>query len=111
MIHALGLGVIGFKILVAQRPCGRDAVLMFQDAKILFAQTVEGRAVKLGRAADEVVHAGLESLAVLVAPGVLRCVAVCDEDFRGGPVFRLAREPAAALEDEDAFSGGSQVTG
>ena len=111
MIHALGFGVVGFKILVAQRPCGRDAILMFDDAEILLAQPVESGAVELGRAADEVMDAGLESLAVLVAPGVLRCVAVCDEDFGGGPVFRLAREPAAALEDEDAFAGGSEVTG
>jgi hypothetical protein len=72
MIHALGLGVVGFEILVAQRPCGGDAVVVFQDAEILLAQAVESRAVELGCAADEVVDAGLERLAVLVALAACR---------------------------------------
>ena len=104
MIHLLGLRVVGLEILVAERPGGRDAVVVFQDAEVLFAQAVERGAVELRGAADEVVHAGLEFVPVLVAPEVLRGVAVRDENLGGRPVLGLAGQPAAAFEDEDAFA-------
>ena len=80
-------------------------------AEVLAAQAVERSPVELRLAADVVVDAGRETLAVLVVPGVLRDVAVLDEDLVGVPVLDLAREPVAAFEDEDPLAGRCQVSG
>ena len=74
-------------------------------------QAVERGAVELGRAADEVVDLRLERLPVRVVPGVRRDVAVVDEDVLREPVLRLAREPVAALEQQDALARGREVPG
>ena len=79
-------------------------------AEVLLAEAVERRAVELRRPADEVVDLRLERLALLVVPGVLRDVAVVDEDVGGIPVLRFARKPVAALEQEDALTRGREVT-
>jgi hypothetical protein len=51
------------------------------------------------------VHLRLERLPVSPSiHGVRRDVAVVDEDVGGGPVLRLAREPVAALEQQDALA-------
>ena len=74
------------------------------------AQPVQRGAVELGGAADEVVHLRLERLAVAVVPGVRRDVAVVDEHLVREPVLRLARQPAAALEQQDPLARGRQAT-
>src|SRR5262249_39455568 len=76
---------------------------------ILFAQTVQGRTVHLGGAADAIVHARLERLAVLVVPGVFGYITVLDEHLFGVPVLRFARHPAAAFEQQDLLAGRCQV--
>ena len=50
-------------------------------------------------------------LPLVVVPGVLGHVAVVDEDVVRGPVRRLAREPVAALQQEDPLPRGGEVTG
>ena len=91
VVHLLGLGVVRLELVVADRPGGRDAVLMLPLAEVFLAQPIEGGAVHLGRAADEIVDARLKRLAVLVAPDVGRDVAILDEHLLGDPVLRLAR--------------------
>ena len=84
--------------------------MVLELAEVLLAQAVERRAVQLGRAADEVVHLRLERLCrVGVVPGVRRDVATVDEHVVHVPVLRLAREPVAALEQQDALARRSQV--
>ena len=78
-------------------------------AEVLFAHPVQRRAVELGGAADVVVHLRLEGLAVGVVPGVRRDVAIVDEHVPGGPVLRLARQPVAALEQQDPLARGSEM--
>src|SRR6516225_2936845 len=78
-------------------------------AEVLLAKPIESGAVELRGAADVVVHLWLEGLAARVIPGVRRYVAVLDENVRRVPILRLAREPIAALEQEDALARGSQV--
>ena len=73
-------------------------------AEVLLAQPVERRAVELRRAADEVVDLRLERLALLVVPRVRRDVAVVDEHVLREPVLRLARQPVAALEQQDPLA-------
>jgi hypothetical protein len=109
LVELLGLGVVRLDLVVGDRPGGRDAIVVAKLAEILGAQAVERRSVELGRATDEVVHLWLERLAVGVVPGVGRDVAVLDEHVLGEPVLRLAREPVAALEKQDALARGSEL--
>jgi hypothetical protein len=78
-------------------------------AEVLLAEPIERRAVELRRPADVVVHAGLERCAVPVVPRVLRDVAVVDEHRLREPVLELSRQPAAALEEQDALARGCEV--
>jgi hypothetical protein len=73
-------------------------------AEILSPQPVERGAEHLGGAADEVMHLRLKGVAVPIVPSVGRDVAVVHEHRRRVPVLRLALEPIAALENEDALS-------
>ena len=110
LVELLGQRVVGLHLVVADRPRRRDAVVVLQLAEVLLAQAVERRAVELRRAADEVVHLRLERLCrVRVVPGVRRDVAVVDEHVVHVPVLRLAREPVAALEQQDALARRSEV--
>ena len=109
LVELLRQRVVRLDLLVLDRPGRRDAAGMLELAEVLLAEAVERRPVELGRPADEVVDLRLERRVLLVVPGVLGHVAVVDEDVVGGPVRRLAREPVAALEEEDLLAGGSQV--
>ncbi len=110
VVHLLGLGVVGLHLFVREGPGRRDTVVVPNLAEVFPAQAVERSAVHLGGAADEVVDAGLEGLAVPVVPRLRGDVAVLHEDLFGHPVLRLARQPPAALEEQDAFAGRGQVT-
>ena len=111
LVELLGQRVVRLDLVVGDRPRGRDAVVVAELAEVLLAQPVERRAVQLGRAADEVVDTGLERLALVVVPGVGRDVAVVHEHVVGRPVLRLAREPVAALEQQDPLAGRREVAG
>ena len=56
LVELLGQRVVRLHLLVGDRPCGRDAIVVAQLAEVLLAQAVERRAVELGGAPDEVVH-------------------------------------------------------
>ena len=84
---------------------------MLELAEVLLAQAVERRAIELRGAADEVVDLRLERRAGAVLPRIGRDVAVLDEDLAGGPVLRLARQPIASLEQQDALAGRREVRG
>ena len=60
LVELLGLRVVRLELVVGDRPGRRDAVVVAELAEILAPQPVEGGAVDLGRAADEVVDLGLE---------------------------------------------------
>ena len=74
-------------------------------------EPVQGGAVELRLAAHVVVDARRERLALVVVPGVLGDVAVLDEDLVGVPVLDLARQPVAALEEEDPEARRGEVPG
>src|SRR5262249_55823478 len=72
-------------------------------AEVALAEAEEDRAVDLGVAADEVLRMRPERDAVLVVPALGRDVALLAEDLAGIPVLGLAREVAAAFEQQDAL--------
>ena len=111
LVELLGFGVVGFHLVVADWPGGRDTVMMAQFAEIFLALAVERSSVELGCAANAIVHLGLKSLAFFIVPGVRRDIAILDEDSFAIPVLQLARQPVTTLEQQDAFARWRQVTG
>src|SRR6266700_729008 len=55
--------------------------------------------------------AGMKRLAVLVAPGLVRLVALAGEDGLAAPVLPLARQIVAPLEDQDALARWREPVG
>ena len=97
MIKILRFGVVGLKVLVAQRPGPGYAVVMDDFAEVLLAQAQQGGAVELGIAAHVVLDARVERTAFLVDPGFPGLVLVIDEDGGGVPIVSLARQVTAAF--------------
>src|SRR5262245_58930558 len=79
--------------------------------EILLPQPEERGAVELRVAADVVVRVGMERLAVLVLPDLLRVVLGLDVHGARAPVVLLAPDVVAPFEQEDAFSGWRDVIG
>ena len=67
LVELLRLRVVRLHLVVADRPGRGDAVVVAQLAEVLRAQAVQRRAVELRGTADEVVHLGLEGLAVVAS--------------------------------------------
>ena len=105
LVQLFGLGVVRLQHVVVDRPRRRDPAVVLELAEVALSQPVQGSAVELGRSAHEVVDLGLERLAVLVVPRVRGDVPVVDEDRLGVPVLHLARQPVAALQDQDPLPG------
>src|SRR6266702_1030234 len=84
---------------------------MAQLAEVALAQPEQRGAVELRVAPDVVVRVRMEFLAVLVPPLFLRAVAALEHDRLSVPVLLLARHVVAALEQQDAFAGGSEAVG
>ena len=108
LVEVLGLGVVGLEHVVPDRPGRRDPIVVLQFPEVPLAQSIERRAVELGRPADGVVDLRLECLAVLVVPGVIRDVAVVHEHRSRVPVLGLAGQPVAAFEDQHPLPGRCQ---
>src|SRR5919198_1846744 len=77
---------------------------MLDGLEVALAEAEQDRAVDLRVAADEVLRVRPERLAVLVVPALGGDVALAAEDLLGVPVLGLAREVAAALEQQDALA-------
>jgi hypothetical protein len=108
LVQLLGPGVPRFEVVVGQRPGRGDPVDVLELTEITGAQPVQGRAVQLGGPADEVVHLGLERLAVTVEPSVLGDVLPVHEHRLGVPVVRLAGQEVAAFQQQDPLARGGQ---
>ena len=111
MIKPLRLGVVGRQVLVGERPGRRDPVGVPHNPEIALAQPQQHRAVHFRIAADPVVYAGMERLAVFIVPGLVRLIAFAGEDRFAAPVLPFARQIVAALEDQDALAGGGEPVG
>src|SRR5262249_6789192 len=97
-IELLGFRIVGFHLVVADRPGGRGAIVMTQFGEIFLALAIQRCAVELGRPANEIVDLRLERLAVFIVPGIWGDIAILDEYLFNIPVLRLTRQPVAALK-------------
>ncbi len=109
LVQLLGARVERLELVVGDRPRRRNAVVVADLTEVLGTEPVEGCAVELGRAADEVVDLRLERCPAAVVPRVLRHVAVVDEHVLRKPVRRLARQPIATLEEQDPLARRSKL--
>jgi hypothetical protein len=104
-----GTAVVGFEVSVGERPCGRDAAFVVDDAEVLGTEAEEGSAIDLGLTADEVGLLRMERLIVFVEPNIFGVVAIVEEDGGGIPVEFFLRKKRATLKDEDALASLSQI--
>ena len=104
LVQLLGRRVPRLEVVVGQRPGRGDPVDVLDLAEVLGPQPVQGRAVHLGGPADEVVHLGLERLAVPVEPGVLGDVLARHEHRLGVPVVHLAGQEIAPFQQQDPLA-------
>ena len=111
LVKRLGLGVIGGKVAILQRPFGRDAALVFDSLKVAFAQAKHRTAVDLGVAADIIAGAGTKFLSVLVPPQLCRVVALFLKHLGRIPVLLLARDEAASFQNKDSLSARGKTAG
>jgi hypothetical protein len=108
-VEPLGLGVVGLEVGVADRPRGGDAAVVLDLLEVALAKAEQRSAVDLGAAADEVLGVRSERDAVLVVPALGGDVSLAAEYLFGVPVLALAREVAAALEQEDLLARGREA--
>ena len=108
VVEALGRGVVGLHVLVADRPGRRHPAPVLDLAEVLTAKPEERGPVELGVAAHVVVGVGVERLAVAVAPDLLGLVPALEVHRPRAPVGPLARHVVAALEDQDALTPSRQ---
>lgn len=97
----LGLVVIECHLVIGDRPGERDAALVLQRAEIPLAQAEHRSAIEFGRAADIVIHARIEGIAVTVQPAVASLVFLIEEYGLDVPVRILARNEIAAFQHQD----------
>src|SRR5215831_8963648 len=110
LVHLLGLHIIRFHVVVADRPGRRDPVVFAEFPEVLTAQPVEGSAVHLGGAANEVMDLWLEWSPAAIVPSVCRDISVVDEYGLGIPVEGLTLQPVAAFYYQDTFPSRGQLT-
>src|SRR5437667_8811976 len=109
LVQVFRLSVVRLQIVVADRPCGRNAAVVAQLAEVFLAKAEQCRAVKLGVSANVVVGVRMQVLAVLVEPGLLSVVMAFHVHELRVPVRLFARDEVAAFEDEDSFAGRRQM--
>src|ERR1051325_6994426 len=84
---------------------------MLQLAEVFFAQAEQRRAIELRVAAYVVVGVRMKRRTILVVPSFLGVVLGFQVDGARAPVVLFARHVVAALQEQDAKAGGSQVVG
>ncbi len=88
-VDFLGAAVVGLQLVIRDGPGRRRAAFVLDSAEVLATQARQRRSIHLGVAADEVVNAGLERLAVRVVPVFIGLVPLLVEDSAWLPVLRL----------------------
>jgi hypothetical protein len=109
LIQLFGLRIVRLQLVVLDGPSWRNAILVLPFGEVFGSQTIERRTVHFGGAADKVMHPRLKRLAMLVAPNIGRNIPIVDEHFFGRPIFGLAPQPIATLEDQDSLPRGSEM--
>src|SRR6185369_9742369 len=111
LVEVLGLQVVRLELLVADRPCGRDASVVPELAEVLLPEPEQRRAIELRVPAHGVVGVRMERVSLPVVPDLLRLVPALDVDPSRVPVGLLPRDVVAPLQKENALPGGRKSMG
>src|ERR1700757_1850474 len=111
VIQALSLPVIGFEVVIGNRPSWRDATEVPDLAKILATQAKQGCAVKFCVTTDVIIRMRMKRIAVFVPPLFPRLVLCFYVDGVRVPIRLFATYVAAAFENEDFLAGWSEGIG
>src|SRR5262249_47761026 len=109
LIEVFGLGVVGLQVFIGDRPGWRYPVVVLEFTEIFLAHAKQRCTIELRRAAHEVIRPWLKGSTAVVVPGVLRDIAVLEEDYVDIPVLFLTRQKGAALQEQNAFARGCQT--
>src|SRR6266496_2539495 len=109
MIDSFSLCVIRLQFIIRKWPRRREATVMFDFAKVLFAETEQRRAIKLGVATDIIIGVWMQLAAVRVAPKFFRVVAATCIHLQGIPILFLARNKWPALEQKNLLAARGQM--
>jgi hypothetical protein len=110
-VEPLGLGVVRLEVAVGDGPGWGDAAVVLDLLEVALAQAEQDPAVDLGVAANEVVGVRAERDPVLVIPPFGGDIALVVEDLARVPVLALARQVAAALEQQDLLARRCESVG
>src|SRR5690242_3439993 len=100
--QTFGLCIPRLELCIADRPRGREAVGVLDRLEVAHAKAEHRGAEKLRVTTHIVELAGAKRLGLRVVPGVVRAIALLDEDRFRVPVLRLARQALAALQYQNA---------
>ena len=103
-VDPLRFCIVGFQIVIADWPRGRDAAFVLERTKILASEPGQGSAEHLGVATDKIVHPGSKRPSRGILPGFSRLVTAAVEDFSWTPVLGLGWQEAAPLDEQHARS-------
>src|SRR5262245_36803397 len=105
LVEVLSFGVVRFQFVITNWPGRRDAAVMTKLAEVLFAQTKQRRAIKLGIAADVIVRMWMQLLTVRIAPSLFGVVLAFEVDGARAPIVLLAGHVIAAFEQQNLLAG------
>ena len=111
VIQALGLQVIGFEVVVGNRPSWGDATEVTNLAKILATQAEQRRSIEFCVSSHVVVRVGMQRFTVLIAPLFPGLVFRFNIHSVRVPIRLFATHVAAAFENQDFLAGWSQRIG
>ena len=107
-VELLGPLIPRLHLVIGDRPAGCRSAKMPDRSEVLGAVAEQHRAVELGVAADIVVVARVERLALGRHPALLGAEVAAAEDRRVVPRLGAVGEPLAPLEDHDPPPGGGE---
>ena len=105
VVEFLGRLVIGFKRVVLQRPGWRNPVRMPDFVKVPLTEPQQDGAVDFAIAANEIMKAGMKTLAVRAVPSLRCLIARVHEHRLAVPILAFARQVATPLQKEDTLAG------
>src|SRR6516162_9182353 len=111
VIQALSLQVIGFEVVVGNRPSWRDAAEVANLAKILATQAKQRRAIEFRVSTYVVVRVGMQRFTAFIAPLFLGLVFRFNIHGLRVPIPLFATHVAAAFDNQDFLAAWSQGIG
>jgi hypothetical protein len=100
-IEVFSLLVVRLQIGVAERPRGRNSLMMLDAIEVTLAESGKACPVHLGITANDVMDSWMKRASLPISPHLVGFVAAIDEHFTGGHVCCLPRNGFTTLNNKD----------